>query len=253
MRLRPLLFLSLAVCSSPTKEICNNGGLDDDMNGVADCFDTSCALDPSCQSSDGGFYGPCAKCGQSCTKQQDCFGTNLLDDRPLAQCKNGRCQQFNQSVQLKIEYNTSRWGGVSPTALGAITTRWISKTAADGTAVTCEAIKTAAPANNMPLQLEASGKFAVYGLDVTKVAMLGGSIPDPLTVPYAYTGAVSDYIVYTEAWAGNIDSTTRLPTGQRRDAGCVDTGNEVAPITTANDCRDGGGTCRTLKIPLPGP
>ena len=223
------------------------------MNGKIDCADSACSSDPACQSTDGGNYGPCMKCGQACSKQQDCFGMNLLDDRPLAQCKNGRCQQLNEAVQLRIEYNTASWGGVSASVLGAITTRWISKIAADGGAVTCDAVKAAAPANDLPLQVEASGRFFTMGLDVTRYNM-GGSIPNPLTVPFAYTGSGSDYLIYTEAWAGAVDPGTRLPTGARRDAGCVVSGSEVAPVTPDQDCKpDGGTTCRTLRIPLPGP
>jgi hypothetical protein len=252
VRFLPLCLVALAACSSPTKEICGNG-IDDDMNGVADCNDTSCALDPACQTMDAAYYGTCGKCGQSCTKQLECFGMNLLDDRPLPQCKSSRCEQLNSVVQLRIEYNTSAWTGAMPNSLGVITTRWIKKTAQDGSAVTCATVNAASTAASMPLQLEQSGKFALMGLDITRVSTVGG-IPNPVTVPFAYTSAVSDYLIFSEAWSGGIDSSTRLPTGARQSTGCVETGAEVAPITVSQTCTaDAGTSCRTLRIPLPAP
>jgi hypothetical protein len=243
----------LLTCSgSSQREICNNG-VDDDGNGKTDCDDVDCAGQSTC-SADAGYYGNCSKCGQSCTKQSACFGANVLDDRPIAQCTMGKCAVYNQPVQLRIEYDTSNWGGVQPSVLGAVTTRWISKTALDGGAVTCAMVTAAAPANDAPLQLEDAGTFALLGLDVTRVAMVGGSIPNPLRLPFVYVGTGSNYLVFTEAWSGGTDSSTRLPNGTRRPiTGCVESGSQIAPVETSQDCNDGGTTCRVLMLPLPRP
>lgn len=255
MKLRCItLLLSAAACSSPTKEICGNA-FDDDMNGLIDCADPVCANEAACKDPDAGYFGSCAKCGQSCASQQTCFGNNLLDDRPVAQCRAGKCELFHKAVSLRIEYNTSSWGGIMPSVLGVITTRWIKKTALDGSAVTCMTVRNAAPANNMPLQLEQSGKFQLLGIDVTRVSTAGG-IPNPVTIPFAYTGEGSDYLIFSEAWSGGIDSSTRLPTGARQSVGCVESGSEIAPVTLAQECNGDGGVapgCRTLRLPLPAP
>lgn len=252
MRFLLLSLLVLAACSSSTKESCGNG-IDDDLNGQVDCADSACAMDTACLSGDSGYYGVCSKCGQSCTKQLDCVGGNLLDDRPLPVCRSSKCEQFNTPVQVRIEYNTSAWTGATPSALGVITTRWIKKLGQDGSAVTCAAVTAEVTGTNMALQLEQTGKFVMLGFDVTRVSTAGG-IPNPVTVPFAYTSVGSDYLIFSEAWSGGIDSSTRLPTGTRQSTGCVETGAEVAPLATSQSCvADAGTSCRTLRIPLPAP
>ncbi|MBL8957512.1 MAG: hypothetical protein JNK82_42455 [Myxococcaceae bacterium] len=245
-----------AACSGTPvlpREVCGNG-LDDDGNGKTDCEDVDCAGQATCPVPDAGTWGDCAKCGMACVKQQDCFGPqNFLDERPLPQCgPENKCMRFNKPVALRIEYDSSPWAGAS--GLGVITTRWVSKTGRDGGSVTCADVKAASTALDDPLQLEKGGRFTMYGVDVTR---LGGAIPQPVIVPFAYTGVASDYMLFTETWAGNVDSVTRLPTGMRRPpTACVDMGATVAPVEVSQDCSldaGAGTTCRTLRTLLPPP
>jgi hypothetical protein len=41
-----------------------------------------------------------------------------------------------------------------------------------------------------------------------------------------------------------------VATGKRYNTSCVETGAEVAPLVSADDCGDAG-TCRTVQLTLP--
>jgi hypothetical protein len=245
--------LLLVACSSvtPPHEICGNG-IDDDGNGQTDCEDPACAGQTGCQVVDAGYWGSCPKCGMACTKQTDCSAGRMLDERPIPQCGMSKCQLFNRPVSLRIDYNTAGWGGITAMAFSAVSTRWISKTALDGSAATCATV-TAASSMTDPSALETSGKFALLGYDVTSFMGSSGSVPMPLQIPYVYVGSGSNYLLYTETWTGARDATTHLPTGMRRSAGCVESGADVAAITDADDCGGDAGGCRTLNPILPAP
>lgn len=252
--MRLLLAVSLLAigCSGSTqREICNNG-IDDDGNGTTDCADSDCAGQASCDV-DAGYYGTCGKCGQACTNQSACAVGRVIDERPIPQCTMGKCQLYNQVVQMKIDYNTMGWGGITAMAFSSVTTRWILKRGRDGSAVTCATV-TAASSMSDPSALETNGNFAMLGYDVTKFMGGAGSVPMPLQLPYVYVGTGSDYVLFTETWTGTTDPSTHLATGTRRSVGCLETGPEVAPIVPSNDCAGDAGTmCRTLRPPLPVP
>jgi hypothetical protein len=252
LRLLGVSVLLFAACSGADKprEICNNG-IDDDHNGRTDCEDPDCAGQTACLPVDAGYWGTCAKCGMACAKQTDCVGVSLLDDRPIAQCGQvAKCNVLNASVNLRVDYKAGIWTSVVPGTLGVITTRWISKTARDGSMVTCAALLAAAPSTTDSLQLEKSGKFELLGFDVTPGPP--GTVPDPVTV-LPYTGSGSNYVLVTETWSGGRDATTHLPNGTRRSIGCVEMGADVAPILAEQTCIGDGGTCRTLHPQLPAP
>ncbi|MBK7858171.1 MAG: hypothetical protein IPJ65_06010 [Archangiaceae bacterium] len=251
MRILLASLLCLAACSSSNtpREICANG-TDDDGNGKTDCDDPDCAGQPACIV-DAGYWGSCTKCGQPCTKQNECFGSNVLDERPVTQCQSPRkCQSLNEAVAVRVQYDTASWTAVSPGILGVITTRWVSKTAVDGSAVTCATVSAAANPDAGALHLENSGRFQLFGIDVTPVQP--GPVPNPVTI-LPYTGSGSDYLIFIETWSGGRDITTHLPSGSRRSFGCIETGAPVAALTAADDCVRDGGTCRTVHLTLPAP
>jgi hypothetical protein len=202
---------------------------------------------------DAGYFGTCAKCGNACAKQMDCLSMNVLDERPLPVCnRENKCELFNTAVSVRIEYDSSAWAVTMPGVVGAVTTRWVSKTGRDGGTVSCADVRAAAPALDQPLQLEDGGRFTMLGIDVTRLQAT--TVPNPLIVPFAYVGTGTNYMLFTEVWSGGIDSTTRLPNGNRRPmTGCIETGEWVTPIDAGISCTNDAGTCRTLKPPLPSP
>jgi hypothetical protein len=250
--------LLLASCSPVSvekpREICGNG-LDDDMNGFTDCQDPDCAGQSGCpmaSADGGGNFGTCSKCGNSCVKQSECLAVDFGTDTPLPECVGGRCQQFNKPVQVAFEVDTQgTWNGFMY-PIRSMNTRMLSKLAKDGTAVTCATViaaaagKTEADAD----QIEKSGLFNLRGYDVAPVQAMGGIV---IRQPFLNVGTGSNFIIWTELWAGPRGTLTKLPTGNRYGWGCFEMGPEVAEVIAADHCGTGSPTCRTIRVKMPGP
>jgi hypothetical protein len=243
--------VAVSACSptSPQREVCANN-VDDDQNGFIDCADPDCRGKPECVV-DAGFFGPCAKCGTSCAKQEDCLQTSFANDQPLPLCVSGRCEALNKQVSVNVILDAAAYQGVQ---YRSITTRFISKTAVDGTPVTCSTVGAAAPGRTaaMVRQLEDTGRFQYLGFDARTIMRVTPSIPI-FFVP-VQTG--SNYLIFMEFWFGPIDGVSRFPTLNRAGFECFDgpaIGQTWAPIISADDCAPAGqdagsSTCRQFQV-----
>lgn len=249
---------ALVACSPPNKvrEICGNG-FDDDDNGFADCADVDCAGQAACPPDAGGQFGSCAKCGETCTRQDGCLEYGYASDRPLPDCAGGRCQSFNQALQVAVEVDIGAggWNFIAP-APRTMQMRFLRKTALDGSAVTCAVVQAVATgkATADADQVERSGKFNLVGFDVTPLPT--GSLPTKVTQPYVNVGTAQDFLLWIEIWTDVRDSTTKLPTGIRKGWGCFETGPAVAPLVPENNCppvSPPAPSCRVLQVEMPGP
>lgn len=235
-------------CGPTDKETNCSDGLDNDKNGAADCLDPACASSSACSGGDGGA-------GKACETQATCFQQNLFADRPLQQCIDHVCASQGKAIAVKFQARTSAFTGITMT-FRSMATRFISKTAVDGSAVTCDTLKaiatgkTAADAD----QLDKTGKFNYLAIDVTPVPNLAP--PSPVANPFLYTATGSNFIIWNELWTQSPNPDTHQPQGTRVGYGCFETGPEVAPIVATDDCpiTDGGSpTCRTIDVTMPGP
>jgi hypothetical protein len=254
-----VLFLCAALVTAcpvtqPVREICGNG-FDDDGNGLADCADPDCSGQQSCPVTDGGTFGSCARCGDSCTKQENCLEYAFNSDRPLPDCAAGRCQSFNQALQVavRVDVGSGGWSFVNPVPQ-TMQMRFIRKTALDGTAVTCAVVQAVATSNAAADadQVERSGKFNLVGYDVTP---LSGSLGGFITQPFVNVGTSQDFLIWVEIWSGVREATTKLPTGIRRGWGCFESGAAVAALVLEDHCPASptSPTCRTIQVEMPAP
>jgi hypothetical protein len=250
-----LLALLLAACSGkdPIKmEQCHNG-VDDDGNGLIDCADPACASDMGCkEAGDAGYYGSCPKCGQTCANQSVCVNQSWAFDTPLAQCSDGYCRNYTTSIEINVQLDTAaNWTGTA-FAFKSSGIRLVSKTAIDGSAVTCASLAAAASSKTQADQIETSNHFNLVGYDSRKLTAAGG---DMIPVQFVNVNVGSDYLLWAELWAGSPDSVTHLPTGNRLGWGCWESGATVAPIVGADNCAPGAdaGTCRTIEVEMPAP
>jgi hypothetical protein len=256
-----LLGLSLGAvvaCSGTDtkRETCGNG-IDDDGNGLVDCDDPDCKGQSGCPAFDAGYWGDsrnCAKCGKDCVTQNDCVSGQYISDRPLPVCTAGKCEALNHFVQVRAELDTkTSWAGATSPKSG--TTRFIKKTALDGSAVTCATIAVAAADRIVPGAIEASGKFLVQGLDVTNITnpMLGQGV----NYSFVNTGTGGNFLIWAEFWSGGVDSNTRLPQGRRQGYGCFEDAATVGgPIVPEDNCpgaTNDAGVCRIFKLKMPPP
>jgi hypothetical protein len=243
------IILLVACPGDPPREICGNG-IDDDGNGQIDCADIDCAGHDGCPPYDAGYFGPCPKCGTACTVQKDCIAGDWSSDQPLPDCVSGKCQALNQHVQLRLTLNMSAYSGVT---IGSASeaTHFVSKTARDGSAVSCATLTALATPDAGALVIEERGTFDVLGFDSEPVTQ----VPPMLTFPFINTGTGSDFLVWIELWSSTRDSNPpHEPTGRRYNPGCIETGAQVAPIIPADDCAGSdAGTCRTLSFTMPAP
>ncbi|MDX2009721.1 MAG: hypothetical protein SFW67_06010 [Myxococcaceae bacterium] len=249
-------FLTVAVSSCTMmpgqREICANN-IDDDMNGLVDCADPDCQGKPECFV-DAGFFGKCAKCGQGCSRQEQCLQTSFFNDVPLPTCENSRCSALEANVSVDVILSAQQaWGTlISPTR--SIATRFIKKTAIDGTPVTCSSVEAAAPGRTQVAvrQLEDSGKFLYQGIDIRPITQASGSIP--LRFLNVTTGG--NYLIWMEMWGGVPDGTTKFPTGNRLGFECFDgpaIGQSWPALTPNDNCvapgQDAGtATCRQFQV-----
>jgi hypothetical protein len=243
------LGVSMSACGSKT-EVCDNG-IDDDGNGAIDCADRACAGIGVCPAWDAGWWGPCAKCGLPCDTQFTCLGEGRWDfENPLPLCEDHLCTAYATGVQLNINVNMSSWVGTTP---ASITTRFIKKTAQDGSAVDCTRLAAAASGRTVANagQIEQSGTFQVVGFDVRRPPTIAGL---NISIPFVNVETTSDYLLWMELWYGPPDSNTRLPTGNRQGYGCWASGAAgLTAIVAADDCRGDAGTCREIDLTMPPP
>ena len=237
----------------PVYEICGNG-LDDDGNGQADCADVNCKGKPECDCQVEAGHGPCVNCGACCTEQASCLQYTWGSDNPLPACLSGRCDANNMGIQFAVEADTQgTWNGVT-IPIRAMSTRFVRKTALDGSAVTCATMATLAASKQAADadQIERSGKVNLLAFDVAGVSAQAGTI---IRQPYVNVGTGQDYLVWLELWSGTRDSATKLPTGTRLGWGCFETGAEVDPILPEHHCATTNPlpTCRTMRLRMPGP
>jgi hypothetical protein len=251
-----LALLALTACPPTQKdrEICGNG-FDDDNNGLADCADPDCAGQSGCPAADAGYFGSCNKCGQTCTGQTACLQYGYSSDQPLPDCAGGKCQSFNTAIQVRVEVDTQSggWNFVSPTK--SILTRFIRKTALDGSPVTCSSLQAVAASNCAAdvNQIERSGQFNLIGWDSTGI---NGSLGTLLPLPFVHVATAQDFLIWIEIWSGVRDATgDHFPTGVRKGWGCFETGPAVAALVPADDCPTNttSPTCRTVHVEMPGP
>lgn len=243
---------TLACSAGPPQgfaEKCANGG-DDDGNGLADCDDPACAVE--CGRGDGGFFGICARCGQGCALQTECFSNGYADE-PLPQCLSGVCRAHLEGIRIRFEVDVSNWSGLS-VPVRSMNTRFVLKTALDGSAVSCATVQGIASSNQAAdaNQIERTGRFNLLAYDVSPVSE---PLPKVIIQPFLPVGTGKDFLIWTELWSGTRDSGTKLPTGMRLGWGCFETGAAVDEIKTEHHWPGSTptDTSRTIKIKLPAP
>ena len=254
--LTAVVLLCATACSQTTKhEICGNG-LDDDGNGYIDCFDMDCAGQDACVSShDAGYFGTCAKCSMTCSKQSDCLEVDVLHDWPIPLCAANKCQSLNDKVEVRFELDTkSGWAGIGVNPQ-TVTVRFVKKLSSLGAAVTCASLEAVAGQTEADVDgIEKANQFLLQGFDSYRLmnAMLGQGI----NLPFIRTTTGSDYLLWIELWAGAPQASTRYPQGSRLGHGCFAAAAATAPVIAADNCpsiNNDAGVCRTFKVVMPGP
>lgn len=244
-----LSVVAFAACPAvELRETCGDG-IDNDGNGFADCDDIDCKGQPACIPPD---YGRCAKCSHACTSQAECV-TSYFDERPIPQCVDGRCWAVATFIQPRVELETTGgWSIVTPAPQSA-STRFIKKTAIDGSAVSCATVAATAADRNTSNAIEASGKYSILGIDVTRVTPpLGQGV----TLAFVNTQTADDYLIWAELWGGLPSSSTKMPTGRRFGYGCFESKPLVAPMTAVDNCpstTSDAGVCRVFHLVMPAP
>ncbi|MEW5738569.1 MAG: hypothetical protein AB1938_06560 [Myxococcota bacterium] len=247
----------LSGCSgSDTKrETCGNG-LDDDGNGLADCADPDCAGQTQCLGNmDAGYFGTCMKCGSTCADQTACLANAYTEDRPIPYCVMGRCTALETFVQVRVFLDTKdNWAGlgVSPQS-GA--TRFIKKTAADGSAVDCARVKATASDKTKPQALEDSKLYVMQGVDVTRIT--NPQLGQGITYTFVNTQTGGDFLIFAELWGGPPNSATKYPSGNRLGHTCFEApavvGGPIIPEDNCPSTTSDAGTCRVFNLKMDGP
>lgn len=237
------------------RETCGND-VDDDGNGLIDCADPDCAGQAACVGNqDAGYFGACMKCGNTCGKQADCQSYNFIDDRPIPYCSMGRCTALESFVQVRVEVDTkANWAGLGVSPQSG-STRFIKKTGADGTPVTCARVAATASDKTVPGAIEASNAYVIQGLDVTRIT--NPQLGQGITYQFVNTQTGGDFLIWTELWGGPPNSTTKLPSGNRLGWGCYEAAAVVGgPIVFQDNCpstTSDAGTCRIFTLVMPAP
>ena len=235
-----------AGCFGAGPETCDNG-TDDNGDGLVDCADPLCAASPVCP----------GDAGRPCTVQSQCLRESWFKDRPLDQCLAGQCTAPGQELAVKLEVDTSAHTGMGYT-INAMSTRFVSRKALDGTAVDCARLQALAPGNfaadGGATQLDDSGALNYLSYEVTRVD--NGTPGLTITNPFVHTAAGGDFVIWNELWTMAPDSNTSQPQGLRKGWGCFETGDAVAPLLPEQDCSPDAGvgtSCRTVRIKMPRP
>lgn len=219
-------------------EICTNG-VDDDSNGLIDCADPDCAGQDRCPSGpfDGGNWGTCKKCGETCVAQRECIEESFANDSPLPYCAptTNRCAQLNKASYYNLKLNLPGSQSFSTVAL----VRVVEKATREGNALSCATLKTASSSTD-PQALE---KLNVYNLAGWSSTPVNANSPFAL-MNLSRSATTSSFILFAELWNGQRDATSKYPVGtslMRLGVGCLEAPASM-PIVEAGDC-DGGVMC----------
>lgn len=232
--------LLLGCGTPPTTETLCFDAVDNDENGQVDCADPACATVPGCATTGGGDGGD--SWGTECTAQSQCLDAGGYASSPLEMCVRGRCST-PEDIVVKMTIDASTYSGVANRR--SMLTRIVSKTAIDGSAVTCDSLASAAPSKlaEDADQLADSGKFNLLSWDTVPIDVAGG-----LTFEHSrlYTNVGKDFLIWVEIWTGN--RSNNLPTGSRAGWTCVDNESELLPSDDL-DSGDGRNIAITLVAP----
>jgi hypothetical protein len=180
-----------------------------------------------------------------------CLGESYQKDRPVPLCKDGVCTALETFIQPRIELSIPGWNILS-VPIQSATTRFIKKTAADGSVVDCARVAQVAADRTQPGAIEASNQFSLMGLDVTPVMMSQAVI----RMAFVNTQTGDNYLIWSELWGGRIDSNTQLPTGRRLGWGCFTDPVQTAPLVPQDNCPSSttdAGLCRKIELTMPAP
>lgn len=246
--LRALLLavaLPLAGCGSPlTKEQFCFDGKDDDENGLVDCADPQCAAVPGCGTTgqtDGG-----GQTGTACADQVSCLTNGDYDVRPIPMCVGGFCATPTM-IKVRMTVNGQNYAGVPAAQIKSMLTRIVSKRAIDGSTVTCDTLKDAAP-SKLPAdadQLVRTKRFNILSYDILPLSVSPGQSFEHSRL---YTNVGKDFLIWAEIWGGGINGD--LPTGNRAGWSCKD--NE-AELVASDDIDSGGNRDIALTLATPQP
>jgi hypothetical protein len=179
---------------------------------------------------------------------------SFADDRPLPLCIEGHCTATSTFIQPRIELDTrDNWAGLTLSPQSAAT-RFIKKTAADGSAVDCARVFSVASDRNKPDAIETSGAFQEMGLDVTRVT--NPQLGQGISLAFVNTQTGSNYLIWAELWGGPPGSSTKLPTGRRFGYGCFEMPAQTPELTVNDNCpsaTNDAGVCKTFHLIMPGP
>ena len=241
------LALGLAGCPASGPENCTNG-VDDNGDGLMDCADPLCSADPVCP----------GDAGRPCTAQSQCVREGWFKDKPLDVCAEGQCSAPGPGIAVRLEVDTTAFNGLL-WKFNAMSTRFVSRKAMDGSAVDCNVLRGLATSNAAAdggtTQLDDSGKLTYLSYEVTPI---NNGVPgNTLVNPFIYTALGSEFLIWNEIWSGPPASSNSQPQGARWGWGCFETGAAVDPLLADQDCTPSdGGTpagCRTIRLKMPGP
>lgn len=243
--------LACAGCGKPPAqqfppEDCANG-VDDDKNGFQDCADTACAAEAVCNPKQ-----------VQCTKQVDCMGGKtyayftrgiapsdggMANLNPLPMCVGQQCVIAEGQVQLRMDIQTNTYIGLN---INSVNTRLVKKTAADGSAVSCQTLEeVAGGATPAPDAIEATNRFNLQAWDSRSTSQ---TVPGGTTISMTIdTNTGGDFIIWVELWSQRVEPNTRLPQGKRYGWACIESGAQVEPIKPEDH------DLRQLKVSMPGP
>ncbi len=221
-------------------ELCGDY-LDNDADGGTDCADLTCAADPICALD----AGTCASCNQPCATQNACV-TDYHGTKPLPLCTFSVCTSRDEFIRSKVVVSAGAgWNALSSYPKSGVS-RFIKKTALDGTAVTCAVLETFTAANTAAGAIETSGRFNVQGFDIQGVSNFSGAGAVGFNNVNTQTGG--EFLVWVELWSGNV-SGTFLPLGTRKGHGCL--ADPGSALVFDDNCDTG--TCRAFTVDIPNP
>jgi hypothetical protein len=152
-------------------------------------------------------------------------------------------------VRPRVTVNTSAFNGVQQSWVRSGTTRFISKTAVDGSAVSCATLEGVA-STSVPDALDTDGGVNLLGLDITRLDSWGGTVNYPLVSAQTHGG----YLIWLEFWSGYPDSATKYPAGVRRGHSCFESAPAITPSVLAEyNCPSAisdAGVCRQYDLSI---
>lgn len=210
--------LALSCGPVSTKETNCSDGQDDDGNGLIDCADYACNKLPVCAplvvpGCTGGGTGAACNDQLSCLNGDSSkpYGVN-----PLSVCVCHKCAE-TQSISVKLTVDGREYAG-SPN-FDSMSNRIVSKTAVDGSKVSCDTLAQAAAGSSAADadQLAASKRFNLWAWDVVNLDVSPG---ESWVHSRIRTNVGKDFLLWIEIWTG--PQVNGLPTGSRIGWTCVD-------------------------------